>query len=186
MICESAKITIRISVTGNRCFIIQQGFPYLFIVLPKLTDVMKKVHTITVSVFAKPDENKDELKLALIDLFPFSLEEEKIIIQESSSSTFDNRKMYMYEVTIEKERHTNAFIDMLLQNFSDVQKEEVRTQENRLDNELRFYIRLEKESLVNKQFTLTDEGNCFHIKMSVAAFPKKKEVALKIIKEVFS
>jgi RNA binding exosome subunit len=43
-----------------------------------------------------------------------------------------------------------------------------------------------KQKLLNNELWITDCGECFHIRISIAAFPKKKEVALEVIKKIFS
>jgi RNA binding exosome subunit len=61
-----------------------------------------------------------------------------------------------------------------------------RQVESRLDEELFFFIRIDKEKLIKaNEFILTDEGNCYHIKLGVAAYPRKREIALGRLKEYF-
>ena len=59
-------------------------------------------------------------------------------------------------------------------------------QEDRLDEECNFFIRLDKEKLMNGECWITDSGDCYHIKISVAAFPKKKERAKQVVEQIFS
>jgi len=62
----------------------------------------------------------------------------------------------------------------------------LRQAETRLDREFNFFIRFDKEKLVNEnKYWITDSGNCFHIKMNIACFPRKREQALKIIQNIF-
>ena len=77
----------------------------------------------------------------------------------------------------------NKFLENLLNNLSKGQKEQIlREDESRLDENLDFFIRLDKDSWINdKKLELTDSGKCFHLKISIAAFPKKREVALKVV-----
>jgi RNA-binding protein len=56
---------------------------------------------------------------------------------------------------------------------------------SRLDEELFFYIRLNKEAALKDIFELTDSGDCVHIKMHIAAFPKNRDSALKVVEEMF-
>ena len=58
--------------------------------------------------------------------------------------------------------------------------------ESRLDEDLNFFVRIDKEKWIDgKEMFLTDSGNCFHIKILIAAFPKKRENALKIVEKMF-
>ena len=83
---------------------------------------------------------------------------------------------------------TNDFLDFLLNKFSDEQKRLLISQaESRLDANLDFFIRIDKDHWVNeREFWLTDSGSCFHIKLAVAAYPKKRDAALLLIRKLFS
>jgi RNA binding exosome subunit len=89
---------------------------------------------------------------------------------------------------LQKEKHTNAFLNSLKQRLSDDQKQLLlRQSESRLDSELSFFIRLDKDRLLNEnRFWITDSGNCFHIRMSIAAYPSNREAALKVISQWLS
>ena len=81
----------------------------------------------------------------------------------------------------------NQFLDFVLSNLDEVQKGTlIRQAESRLDDNLDFFIRFDKESWIkNNKLELTDTGKCFHLRMGIAAFPRKREVALKIISDLF-
>jgi RNA binding exosome subunit len=54
--------------------------------------------------------------------------------------------------------------------------------ESRLDEELFFFMRIDKDSWnIEKKTILTDSGNCYHIRITVAAFPKKRESAVALL-----
>ena len=96
-------------------------------------------------------------------------------------------KIKILEILLEKERNIKAFLEKLNGQMSDESKEILERQmESRLDEECNFFLRFSKEKLINeKELWLTDQGNCFHIKINVAAFPKKREIAMEIIRKVF-
>jgi len=147
---------------------------------------MKLANIIKVSVFVKPEESEAPIKEAFLGLFPFSLEEEKIMFKKTRATSFNQREIIIYEAELIKDRHINAFIDFLKSKLDDQQKKILISQENRLDDNLDFFIRLDKQSLLNNQFNITDSGECFHLRISIAAFPRKKETALEVVKKIFS
>jgi hypothetical protein len=147
---------------------------------------MKLAHSIKVSVFIKSEENEVPVREKLLSLFPFNFEEEKLILNRSKAQGFNQRQIIIYEVNLEKERHTNAFLKFLREKLDEQQKEMLMHQENRLDEECNFFLRLDKQSLLNNSINITDCGECFHIRISIAAFPKKKEAALEVVKKIFS
>ncbi|MEK6869752.1 MAG: RNA-binding domain-containing protein, partial [Nanoarchaeota archaeon] len=122
-----------------------------------------------------------------LQLFPFSLKDEKIELKKSNAEGFEDKNIAIFEVTLEKEKHTTQFIENLVKNLDEEQKNLILKQmESRLDNELNFFLRFDKdEYLKNSKLVLIDSGNCFHIMISVAAFPRKREIALGIVKSIF-
>jgi RNA binding exosome subunit len=147
---------------------------------------MKLANSIKMTVFAKPEENEEKIREKLINFFSFSLEEEKIPIKRSKATSFNQRQIAIYEVELFKERHTNAFLKLLNSKLDAQQRCMLLSQENRLDDNLDFFIRFSKDHLLNNEFMLTDSGDCYHIRISIAAFPRKREAALDVVKKIFS
>ena len=147
---------------------------------------MKLAHQIKISIFIKEEEDREKTFNRLLSLVPFDLKKEKIKLNEDTAMGFNNKKIKTYEIVLEKNRHINAFLEKLKEALSQEQKELLLKQaESRLDEDLHFFIRLDKEKLLNNEFWITDSGNCFHIRISIAAFPAKRELALEVVKEIF-
>lgn len=146
---------------------------------------MRLAHKVTVSVFCRPEDDEPEVLNKLSSLFPFNLEESKIKIRQQSALGFNERRIRIFDVALEKERHCNDFLNYLKEKLSDEQRELLFRQRNsRLDEELNFFIRLDKDRLVREgRLFITDRGNCYHIKISVAAFPAKRETALQVLEK---
>ena len=151
---------------------------------------MKLAHKIVVKVFSyeKFDEDDKIISKKLLGLFPFSLEEEKIKLNKTNALGLDKRKITIFEITLTKEKHTVNFLNNLTENLDEEQKELILSQlGQRLDDNLDFFLRFDKsEYLKNNKLKLTDSGKCFHIRISVAAFPKTRALAMDIIKEIFT
>ena len=150
---------------------------------------MKLAHQIKIKVFSYEKNNEDDKIILdkLLQLFPFNLKDEKIELKKSNAAGFGEKNIAIFEVALEKEKHTNGFIENLVKNLDEEQKKLILEQvESRLDDNLSFFLRLDKsEYLKNNKLKLTDSGNCFHIMISVAAFPRKREIALNIVKGIF-
>jgi RNA binding exosome subunit len=146
---------------------------------------MKLAHNIKLSVFSHEEDDLDKLAQTITKLCPFDLEQEKLQLKQSTATGFKERKIKIFEILLTKERHTTKFLNHLKQNLSDDQRQLLINQtESRLDQELDFFIRLDKQKLLNEnQFWITDSGNCFHIKISIAAYPANRETGLKVVKE---
>ncbi len=147
---------------------------------------MKFANTIKISIFVKPEDNEEEIKQALLKLVPFDLDEEKIALVRRTAQGFSKSKIIIYEIDLIKDKHINKFLEHLNDKISKSQKELLLKQiESRLDDELNFFIRLDKPSLIQGNYLVTDSGDCYHIKISVAAFPRKKEVAANVVRQIF-
>lgn len=146
---------------------------------------MKLAHRIIISVFCKPEEDEGHIKASLLSLVPFNLEDEKVELKATNAKGFGNRTIKILEIDLEKEKHTALFLQYLNEILNAEQKRLlVRQINSRLDDELNFFIRLDKDRMLNKEYFVTDSGNCFHIKISIAAFPAKKENGIRIVKEI--
>ncbi|TAL51609.1 MAG: hypothetical protein EPN86_06345 [Nanoarchaeota archaeon] len=147
---------------------------------------MKLAASVKVSFFVKPEEDEQALLQAFKTLFPFNLDE--IELKRTNAEGFSERKIKIYEAMLSKDRHCNAFVKFMMEKLSTEQKRQLLEQiDSRLHDDLHFYFRFDKDSLVKLgQLWLTDGGNCFHIGISVAAFPKKKDVAKKLLTELLT
>ncbi len=145
---------------------------------------MKLANNAAIRVFCKEGEDKALLLEKLKLLLPFDLEKEKIKIEEQKAEGFDEKQILILSVMLEKGRHVNAFIENLLKRLGDEKKTLIEQLDSRLDDDLDFFIRLDKDMLLKDKFVLTDSGNCYHIRISIAAFPKRKEKAAAMLKEL--
>ncbi len=145
---------------------------------------MKLLNTIHVTVFAKEQEDFDAIKNALLKLIPFNLEKEKIELKIINASGFE-KTIRILEVALSKEKHTNAFLKEFTQKLSSEQKKTLIEQfDSRCDAEFNYFIRVEKDALLDGKFELTDSGNCFHIKMNIACYPKNLKSAKSIVEKM--
>ena len=151
---------------------------------------MKTAHQIRIKVFSyeKFNENKELILAKFLQLFPFNLKDEKIELKKTEAKGFNEQKITIFEVTLTKEKHTNKFLENLVENLDQEQRNLILSQlESRLDDKLNFFLRFDKDEYMNNdKLNLTDSGNCFHIEISVAAFPKKRDLALEIVRKVFN
>ncbi len=122
----------------------------------------------------------EKLKL----LLPFDLGKEKVKITDQAAEGFDEKRIAILSVMLTKDRHVNAFIENLIKRLGDEKNTLLEQLDSRLGNDLNFFIRLDKELLLKDKFALTDSGNCCHIKINIAAFPKRREKAAEMIRKI--
>lgn len=147
---------------------------------------MRLANNIKISVFIKPEDDEPAVKKHLLALIPFDLDEEKLVLHRNKATGFNQREIIILEVDFQKEKLTNKFLEFLKSKFNEQQKESILKQENRLDEECNLFIRLDKAKLLSGEYWITDSGDCYHIRISIAAFPKKREKAKQVVEKIFS
>jgi len=150
---------------------------------------MKQAHFIKLRVFSlQKDKEDDALILDKFKSFvPLDFEKERISIITTSTQGFNEKNIKIFEIDLRKDAHINAFLNHLISVIDKDTKELIVQQlESRLDDHLDFYLRFDKkEWFENSRLQLTDAGNCIHIKITVAAFPKKRENAVALVRKWF-
>lgn len=146
-----------------------------------------KIHHAEIRVFVNPEEDVEQIKQNLIKFVPFDLKKEKIKLVSKNTSGFNEKKIVILSLRFDKARHTNAFIKHLNSMLDDKTRTTILTQaDSRLDEELHFFLRFDKQSLISDNtLVLTDRGNCYHLKIGIASFPKTRKKTLEIVKELF-
>ena len=54
-----------------------------------------------------------------------------------------------------------------------------------MDENGNLFLRLSKEKALDDEWEILDGGDSIHLKIKIAAYPAKKEVAIKKISEIF-
>ncbi len=150
---------------------------------------MKLVNNIRFRVFCAPEENREEIRTALFSLLGYTAQEvaeQKISLKETNAKGFNQRTLVIIEAALEKERHCNKFLKQFVEKLSSEDRKLLLSQENRLDDDMNFFIRLHKDALLDGRYALTDSGNCFHISMNLEVHPRRREFARKVIEQIFS
>lgn len=149
---------------------------------------MKKLaHSVELSVFIMEEEedHTEALTVKLSSLVPFSLEKEKVKLVRQAATGFNERMILIVKITLTTWRHVRAVLEHLRDSLSEQQRAIILSQaRSRLDEENHFYLRFDKNALVEKdKLELTDSGECFHIRIAFAVYPKTEEAALKAVED---
>ena len=104
-------------------------------------------------------------------------------ISLSSFTNTDELEQHILEASITKTRFCTMFAQDFRSKLSDVLVSQLLTElPTRVDEQSCFFVRFCLDTLVAKnELVLTDSGRCVHLKFSVSAFPRKREVALGIV-----
>jgi len=139
-------------------------------------------------VFVKPEEDAAHVRFALVSLaaWPEAVVLEDPITVDDCFVGDCRRTVRVLRVTLEKGR-IRPFVEALNEALGeDTRALLVKQAETRLDEEGTFFLRLAKEALLEGKVRLTDSGDCFHVSMSVLAYPRKRELLLLSVAKIFN
>ena len=87
---------------------------------------------------------------------------------------------------ISKKRETKEFLNTLIASIGEDQLIKLYNDlDRKMDEKGNLFLRLSKEKALDEEWEILDGGDSIHLKIKIAAYPAKKEVALKKIKEIF-
>ena len=135
------------------------------------------IHNIRFREFVYEDEDLDELKQAILNIFP----DAEIEIEEAEGLT-ENRILILTGV-ISKKRQTKDFFNKLLELDSKVLDNLINDLDKKVDENGNLFLRLSKEDAIDEKINIVDSGDSIHLKIKIAAYPAKKEVAINKLKE---
>jgi RNA binding exosome subunit len=164
------------------------------------------LHHVTITVFGKPHDDLPAVLKGLDAVSPVPtatlLEQEKnydgerpntvhyrlpdveLTVQQTPS---DEGTLTIYTLFFKRMAWVNAFARQVVAAMTpEEHKEYGSAPETLLDSDARFSLRLDKELLMQGKVVLTDDGNCYQVKASVAAYPKNDEQILETVKRMLS
>ena len=144
--------------------------------------VDRKFNSVIVNVFFRDDEDVEKIKKAFLNLFPFDISE---ILIERKNRGFEEKIIRELNVELEKNAQIMLFLkDLSSKLVAEDKNKLVKEFDSRFSDEYFFFMRLDKDSLLNGHYVIVDSGNCFHIKFGILAYPKNKINALKNVEEL--
>lgn len=148
---------------------------------------MKFAHYAEMSVFIKEEKDEQKIRDLFTSLLPFKFEDEEaqkkahFELEDTIAKGLNESDIKILKIKIHKESYLNQFIKNLFSHFSDEQKEWLKTQLERcIDEKGNLYLRLDLDKLLNGEFWICDSGNCFHIRINLATYPKTKDRAIEV------
>lgn len=132
------------------------------------------IHNIRYRVFIYENEDKDEVLEALLNILPTAepeVEEAEGLLEE---------KMLILTGTISKKRETKEFLNTLVDSIGEDQLVKLYNDlDRKMDEKGNLFLRLSKEKALEEEWEILDGGDSIHLKIKIAAYPAKKEVAIK-------
>ena len=133
------------------------------------------IHNIKFRVFVYENEDVEELSQAVLNILP----ESEIEAEEAEGLTED--KIIILTGVVSKKRYTKAFFNLLKESV-DLNKLNDDL-EHKMDEKGNWFLRFDKEDAIDEKLTIIDSGDSIHLKIKIAAYPAKKEIAVNKIRE---
>ena len=128
------------------------------------------IHNIKFRVFVYENENLDDLAQAVLNILP----EAEIEAEEAEGLT-DN-KIVILSGVVSKKRFTQTFFNTLLESVD--LKDLTRDLERKIDDNGNWFLRFDKNDAINEKLTIVDSGDAIHLKIKIAAYPARKDIAI--------
>ncbi|MBO6110858.1 MAG: RNA-binding protein [Methanobrevibacter sp.] len=133
------------------------------------------IHNIKFRVFVYENEDVDELSQAILNILP----EAEIEAEDAEGLTED--KIIILSGTVSKKRYTKEFFNLLLESVDlDKLNDDL---ERKMDEKGNWFLRFDKEDAIDEKMTIKDSGDSIHLKIKIAAYPAKKEIAVDKVRE---
>lgn len=133
------------------------------------------IHNIKFRAFVYEDEDVDEVSQAILNILP-----EAEIEAEEAEGMLENKILILTGV-VSKKRFTKAFFNTLL-DCVDLDKLNGDL-ERKMDEKGNWFLRFDKADALDEKWTILDSGDAIHLKVKVAAFPAKKQIAVDKVRE---
>lgn len=134
------------------------------------------IHNIKFRAFVYENENLDEINQAILNILP-----EAEINAEEAEGLLEDRIIILSGV-ISKKRYTKAFFNKLLELDKD---KLISDLVRKMDDKGNWFLRFSKSDAIDEKLTIVDSGDSIHLKIKIAAYPAKKEIAIKKIEDAF-
>lgn len=136
------------------------------------------IHNIRYSIFVYEDENEEELIEALKNILPTAKIEREI------AEGMMEDKIIILSGKIDKKKETKEFLKNLLSMDNDFLEKLSIDLSRKTDKNGNLFLRFSKDSACNEKWDICDTGDSIHLKVKIAAYPAKKEIAINLLNEV--
>ncbi|MBQ6511319.1 RNA-binding protein [Methanobrevibacter sp.] len=136
------------------------------------------IHNIKFRAFVYEDESADEISQAILNILP----EAEIEAEDAEGMLED--KIIILSGTVSKRRYTKTFFNTLLE-WTDLDKLNDDL-ERKIDEKGNWFLRFDKKDALDEKWTILDSGDSIHLKIKIAAYPAKKEIAVEKIREAIT
>ena len=133
------------------------------------------IHNIKFRAFVYEDESVEEISQAILNILP----EAEIEAEEADGMLED--KIIILSGVVSKKRYTKTFFNTLLDS-TDLEKLNSDL-ERKMDEKGNWFLRFDKSDALDEKWTILDSGDSVHMKIKIAAYPARKDIAVEKVRD---
>ncbi|GAB4316968.1 MAG: RNA-binding protein [Methanobacteriaceae archaeon] len=136
------------------------------------------IHNISYRVFVYGTENEEKVREAIKTLFSNSLPN-----KDTNQGYYGNDVLILHE-KIDKKKNIKDFIKKFQTLDFDVKNQIIKELNKKIDKKGNLFLRFDKQEAYLGNLVVVEHGDSIHLKIKIAAYPAKKDKAIKITKEM--
>ena len=137
------------------------------------------IHNLSYRAFVYGTENEEKVREAISNLLPSAPIEKEI------TEGYHHNPVVILQGKITKKREIKDFLEKLGTLKPSVKKRILRELENRMDERGNLFLRFDKQRAYLGDLKVVEHGDAIHLKLKIAAYPARKEEALKVARQIF-
>jgi RNA-binding protein len=137
------------------------------------------IHNLSYRAFVYGTENEEKVREAIFTLLPTAQP-----LKEITEGYHKNQVIILHGKT-SKKREIKDFLGKLNKLKPSVKKRILRQLDDRMDDRGNLFLRFDKQRAYLGDIKLVEHGDSLHLKLKIAAYPARKEEALKVARQIF-
>ncbi|PKL67911.1 MAG: exosome protein [Methanobacteriales archaeon HGW-Methanobacteriales-1] len=137
------------------------------------------IHNISYRVFIQGTERPEKVEESLKTIFPMAEPE----IEHTEGYYLNPVTILSQKIT--KKREIKEFIQKLREMNKDDIIKISHDFEKKMDDNGNFFLRFDKQEALKGNWKVVEHGDSIHVRIKIAAYPAKKDVAIRIAHQIF-
>ena len=137
------------------------------------------IHNLSYRAFVYGTENEEKVREAIFTILPTAKP-----LKEITEGYYKNQVIILHG-KITKKREIKDFLEKINTIKPSTKKRILRELEDRMDERGNLFLRFDKQRAYLGDIKLVGHGDSLHLKLKIAAYPARKEEALKVARQIF-
>ena len=137
------------------------------------------IHNLSYRAFVYGTENEEKVREAISTLLPTAQPLKEI------TEGYHKNQVIILQGKINKKRDTKDFLEKLHSLKPSAKKRILRELESKMDERGNLFLRFDKQRAYLGDLKVVEHGDAIHLKLKIAAYPARKDEALKVARQIF-